>query len=86
MAEAKKVTGEVMHRKSGADEASPLKFGTPLDDGDWISTSGAASKTCYWTEFIKMVAVPEDAYKALPLVTDLWGKILKWNMNRFSTN
>jgi hypothetical protein len=34
-----KVTGEVMHRKSGADKATPLKFGTPLDDGDWISTS-----------------------------------------------
>ncbi|NQU05612.1 MAG: FecR domain-containing protein [Calditrichaeota bacterium] len=34
-----KVTGEAMHRKSGADKATPLKFGTPLDDGDWISTS-----------------------------------------------
>ncbi|MCF7810004.1 FecR domain-containing protein [bacterium] len=36
---ALKVTGEVMHRKTGADIATPLKFGTPLDDGDWISTS-----------------------------------------------
>jgi len=34
-----KVTGEVMHRKSDADKATNLKFGTPLDDGDWISTS-----------------------------------------------
>ncbi len=33
-----KVTGDVDLRKVGVDKTAPLKFGTPLDDGDQIKT------------------------------------------------
>ena len=33
-----KVTGDVGLRKADADKTAPLKFGTPLDDGDRIKT------------------------------------------------
>ena len=33
-----KVSGEVNLRKAGKSDVGPLKFGTPLDDGDWIRT------------------------------------------------
>lgn len=33
-----KITGKVMFRKTGVQKATLLKFGTPLDDGDWIGT------------------------------------------------
>lgn len=35
---ALKVTGDVKFKKSGTDRTMPLKFGTTLDDGDWIRT------------------------------------------------
>jgi hypothetical protein len=34
-----KVTGKVEIRKSGQTAKTTLKFGTPLDDGDWLRTS-----------------------------------------------
>jgi hypothetical protein len=33
-----KVTGEVQIKKSGTDKKEALKFGSTLDDGDWIKT------------------------------------------------
>jgi len=35
---ALKVTGDVKLKKAGTDKTMPLKFGTVLDDGDWIRT------------------------------------------------
>jgi len=38
IAVALKVTGDVKLKKAGTDRTLPLKFGTTLDDGDWIRT------------------------------------------------
>ena len=45
-----KVSGDVKIRKAGSSETLPLKFGTPLDNGDWIRTGDKAFATVIFTD------------------------------------
>lgn len=45
-----KVTGDVQIRKAGSDKKEPLKFGTPLDDGDWIRTGDNGTVTIIFSD------------------------------------
>jgi len=45
-----KVEGDVQIRKTGTDKKAPLKFGTPLDDGDWIRTGTNSNVTIIFAD------------------------------------
>ncbi len=45
-----KVKGDVKIRKAGSDEKIPLKFGTRLDDGDWINTGPGGFVTIIFSD------------------------------------
>jgi len=45
-----RISGKVMLRKTGNKKAVPLKFGTPLDDGDWIGTGNDGSVTIVFAD------------------------------------
>ncbi len=59
---ALKVTGDVKLKKAGTDRVLPLKFGTTLDDGDWIKTGDDGFAVLMFTDDksqIKMSAKTE---------------------------
>ncbi|MBM3329702.1 MAG: FecR domain-containing protein [Calditrichaeota bacterium] len=45
-----KVNGNVQLKKAGTDRQIPLKFGTPLDDGDWVRTGADGFATIIFTD------------------------------------
>lgn len=55
-----KVQGDVQLRKAETEEIIPLKFGTPLDDGDWIKTLGEAYAVLIFTDDKSQIKLREN--------------------------
>lgn len=55
-----KVQGDVQLRKAGTKEVTALKFGTPLDNGDWIRTLGEAYAVLIFTDDKSQIKLREN--------------------------
>ena len=55
-----KVQGDVQLRKADSKQIIPLKFGTPLDNGDWIRTLGEAYAVLIFTDDKSQIKLREN--------------------------